>query len=692
MVAELLLEIGTEEIPSGYLEPGLKAFKELAEICFKDNRIEVAGGIHTYGTPRRLVLIGKSVTEEQEDLVQEMTGPPKKIAFDESGKPTRAAMGFASKNGIPVESIEFIDTPKGEYLYCKTLVKGRAVREILADAIPEILSKIPWPKSMRWGAVNVPFVRPVQWVLAIMNGDVIPFEFAGVKSGDVTWGHRFMKPAPIQVSSAQNYIKATQESYVLINQKEREDIVAADAKKAAESVKGVPADDPDLISTTANLVEFPSAVCGGFDPAFLKLPAPVLITAMKKHQKYFAVYDAASRLLPNFVAINNTIAKDPSVVQKGHERVLRARLSDADFFYREDQKRSLMDRMEDLKGVIYQADLGTSYEKVQRFTRLAEYLAEKMLPEEAENVKTAAALCKCDLVTHMVTEFPNLQGVMGKAYAEIEKYSPEVCQAIHDHYLPNRAEGDLPVSKVGAIVSLADRMDSIAGCFCVGLAPSGNTDPFALRRHALAIIRILEHLQWNISLHEFIERALSILNEKLTFDKDTVFHTVLDFFRERYRHMLLRSNMAADPITAIVSVDFDNVCELRSRIDALVCFSEASEEFPALTATYKRIANFLKKQTTPYDVSPDHFVEKCETVLWQAYLDTREKVDECLKKKAYYDALNVMVSLRKPVDDLFDGVEVLTKEDDQLRENRVGLLQQLSALFLRVADFSRISA
>jgi glycyl-tRNA synthetase beta chain len=691
MVAELLLEIGTEEIPSGYLEEGLKALKELAEACLQEHRIEMAGGVYAFGTPRRLVLIGKAIAGQQEDIVQEVTGPPRNVAYDNEGNPTKAALGFAKKQGIPVEELGCIETPKGEYLYAKTRIPGRPTRDILAGALPELLLKIPWPKSMRWGSVDVPFVRPVHWVLALFNGEVIPFKFAGVESGNITWGHRFMAPQPMQIYSVKGYLEAMKEASVLIDQKEREEVVERITREAAEREGGISVNDPDLVATVANLVEYPSAVCGSFDAGFLNLPVSVLITAMKEHQRYFAVYDSGSRLMPKFVAINNTIAKDESVVRKGHERVLRARLSDADFFFREDRKRPLGDRMEDLKGVIYQAELGTSYAKVKRFTRLAEYLAEMFLLDSLDGVKTAAGLCKCDLVTHMVTEFPSLQGVIGKAYAQMEGYPEEVCRAIHEHYLPAKAGGELPRSRVGAVVSLADRMDTICGCFAIDLIPSGNADPFALRRHALAMIRIVEDRGWDLSLSAFIEKALSILNEDVRFDRDAVFAQIQDFFRERYRYMMLRSGYESDPIVAVISVSFDRICGLRSRIDQLRKFASESEEFQALTLTFKRVTNILKKQEQPYDVSPALFREDCESSLWEACQAVKDDVYACLERKEYYAALNLMARLRKPVDDFFDGVEVLTKEDDQLKGNRVGLLQHLSRLFLSVADFSKFS-
>ncbi len=691
MVSELLVEIGTEEIPSGYLEEGLEAFRRLMVSCLKENRIEIAGGIYTFGTPRRLVLIGKAIAGKQEDLVREITGPPKNVAYDEKGNPTKATLGFARRQGVSVNELGCIGTSKGEYLYVKSKIPGRQTKDVLAEALPEIISKIPWPKSMRWGTVNVPFVRPVHWVLAIINGDVIPFEFASVESGNITWGHRFMKPEPIEIYSIQGYLQGMKESFVLIDQREREELVENAVIKAAESVGGIPADDPDLVSTVANLVEYPSAVCGSFEKDFLNLPDSVLITAMKEHQRYFAVYDSELRLMPNFVAVNNTIAKNESVVRRGHERVLRARLSDADFFFKEDQKRPLEDRLQDLKGVIYQAELGTSYAKVRRFIRLCEYLAEMVIPEKLEEVKTAAKLCKCDLVTHMVTEFPSMQGVMGKEYARMEGYSEEVCSAIHEHYFPVKAGGQLPTSAVGSVISLADRMDTIVGCFAIGVIPTGKADPFALRRQALSIIRILESMEWDISLVAFVDKAITILSEEIEFDGDKVFVGVEAFFKERYRYMMLRSGYESDPIVAVISVAFDRICGLRTRIDQLKKFASESKEFQALTFTFKRVTNILKNQKQTYKVAPERFEHVCESNLWGTYQAVKDGVYGCLEKSEFFEALNLLSRLRQPVDDFFDRVEVLTKKDDKLRENRIGLLQHLSGLFLSVADFSKFS-
>jgi len=528
-------------------------------------------------------------------------------------------------------------------------------------------------------------------VLALFEDEVIPFEVAGVRSENKTRGHRFMAPLIMEVDNLQSYLQKMSESSVIIDRREREEKAEEAVIRAANTVSGNPMKDPELLSTVANLVEFPSAVCGSFDEMFLNLPAPVLITPMKEHQKYFAVHDQDGRLMPNFVAVNNTSARDESIVRRGHERVLRARLADADFFFREDRKRPLEERLEDLKGVIYQAELGTSFAKVQRFTELAEYVAEQIAPETINEVRLAARLCKCDLVTEMVTEFPSLQGVMGKEYARLDGHPEEVCLAMHEHYLPLRAGGELPSSLIGAIVGVADRMDTITGCFAIQLEPTGAADPFALRRHSLAIIRILEKMAWDIPLSTVISKSISILNELIEFDRELIFKKVTGFFRERYKNMMLRSDYKSDLIEAVISVEFDQINQLRFRIDQLKEFVTESEEFESLVLTFKRITNILKKQEESIDVDPGLFKESCEFRLWEAYQGLKDEVYRMREAENFLGALNLMVRLRKPVDDLFDGVEILTKDNPRLRDNRVGMLQHLARLFLSPADFSKFS-
>lgn len=688
-MSELLLEIGTEEIPSGYIEDGLKELKRLAETRLEEARVPVGGGLETLGTPRRLVLLGRDVAGRQEDTVQEVTGPPVRAAFDASGNPTKAGLGFARKQGVAVEDLGRVDTPKGEYVFVRRDIPGRPAGEVLAELIPGVIRDIPWPKSMRWGSVGFLFARPIHWVVALLDGEVIPFEVAAVKSGRRSRGHRFLSPDPFEVKGVDDYLDRIAEARVVVDPEVRKAEVKTVAREAASAVAGEVVLEPSLVATVAHLVELPSAVCGGFDSEFLALPDPVIITPMAEHQKYFAIRNAQGRLLPHFVAVNNTRARDEDVVRRGHERVLRARLSDADFFFKEDRKRPLADRLEDLKDVIYQAELGTSFAKVERFTRLAVKLAEDLAPERADEAGQAAQLAKCDLVTEMVGEFPSLQGTMGEVYAGLDGHPRAICRAVREHYLPLRAGGDLPEGVLGALVGIADRMDTIAGCFAIGQEPSGAADPFALRRHALAILRILEQRAWGLSLEGLVAQALAGLSESVAFDREAVHARVMDFFRERYRNRLLQEGHDAGVVDAVLSARFDRVPGLRNGVGHLERFVQASKDFDSLVLTFKRVTHILKKEEGRFEVDPALLEEACEQELWQAYQELKGDVLRLVETGEEQAALDRMATLRAPVDAFFEGVEVLARDDPQKRRNRVGLLQHVSGLFLTVADFSR---
>jgi len=690
MFGELLLEIGTEEIPSDYFENGLRELRRLAESYLRDNRVQMKGGLDSYGTPRRLVLVGKAIAGKQEDTVQEMTGPPKKAAFDERGNPTKAAFAFAKRQGVSVDELQFLETPKGEYVYVKREIPGRPTKELLSEILPALIANIPWPKSMRWGSGVFSFVRPIHWVLALFNGETVAFEVAGVRSGNKTRGHRFMAPEIMEVRNLQDYLEKMNKGSVIIDQRQREGAVEKAVIAAAKSVSGTAMGDPKLLSTVTNMVEFPSAICGTFDGVFLNLPDPVLTTAMKEHQRYFPIRDQEGRLMPNFVAVNNTIARNASIVRKGHERVLRARLADADFFFKADRKRPLPDRLEDLKTVIYQAELGTSFAKVQRFTKLAEYLAKQIAPEMINDVGLAARLCKCDLVTEMVAEFPSLQGIMGEIYARLDGYAEDVCLAISDHYLPVQADSRLPGSLIGSVVGLADRMDSIVGCFAIGLEPTGTTDPYALRRQALGIIRIIRNKKITISLPDFVRKSGSILNETISFEVDEVAGKVLNFMKDRFKNLLLSEGIPQDLIEAVITVDFSFLNQLEERIAALKRFRDLSKDFEPLAMAFKRIMNIVKGFEGSYRVDPDLFEDKSEEDLWKAFQSVKDRAKKEMDRENYFEALNLLAGLSGPVDEFFSQVMVMT-EDRRVRENRIGMLKGLNQFFLQVADFSTCS-
>ncbi|RLB12467.1 MAG: glycine--tRNA ligase subunit beta [Deltaproteobacteria bacterium] len=686
---ELILEIGTEEIPSGYIKNGLDQLKALSEEMFKKNRI-ACDEIGTYGTPRRLVLIARGISEKQEDTIQEIKGPPKNVSFDKQGNPTKAAISFAQKNNAKIEDIEIISTPKGEYLFIRHKIPGQMTFDILKEELPKVISGISWPKSMRWADVRFSFARPIHWILCLLDGKVVPIEIAGIKAGNTSRGHRFMAPDPMVIRGVEDHLEQMRKAYVIIDPEERKRMVMESVKKSAEEIKGIPDDDSGLLDTVTNLVEYPFAICGGFEERFLELPAPVIITPMKEHQKYFPVYTRDKKLMPNFVAISNIIPKDVDLVKKGLERVIRARLSDAEFFFKEDQKRPLMERLEELKDVIYHARLGTSMEKVERFTKLAEYICGTILPEALDDVRLVCKLCKCDLTTLMVSEFPDLQGIMGREYARIEGYPKHICNAIYEHYLPAGSFGDLPGSDIGAIVGVADRMDTVCGYFAIGIKPTGSADPFGLRRHAISIIRIIEGMGWDISIRDIIKRSLEILSSKVEIRPD-IEKEILSFFKDRYRFMIMRDGYPAEIVNAIISVSFDKISPLRERIRQLQEYIQKTDNFEELVLTVKRISNILKKQEERYQVDESLFNEIWEERLWKSYLEIERKVKGFLSKGDYFHALETLSLLKTPVDELFDNVEILTKKDEKLKRNRIALIQGIEMLFKEVADFSKFS-
>ncbi|MGE5708450.1 MAG: glycine--tRNA ligase subunit beta, partial [Bacteroidota bacterium] len=481
MAKDLFLEIGCEEIPAGFVPKAMADMEALMKKELESARVEYAG-IRTFGTPRRLVLAVNGMAERQPDAELTAMGPAKSAAYDADGNPTKAAQGFARGQGVDVADLKVVVTPKGEYLAAVKSEVGRNTSELLPEILPRLIGAIPFRKSMRWADFDVRFARPIHWIVALFDGVVVPFSFGNIESGSVSRGHRFMANTTFPVRDLAHYLEECERHFVIPDPEKRKEIIRREIERVAQQAKGNVLPDESLLEQVSFLVEYPSAVHGTLSPDFLVVPSEVLITSMREHQRYFSLVDGNGKLLPGFITINNTLTEDPSVVVKGNERVLRARLSDARFFYDEDRKVKLESRVEALKSVVYQAKLGTSYEKMERFRELAKGLAERLNPQVADKVARAATLCKADLVSGMVGEFPEVQGIMGREYALHDGEDAAVANAVAEHYLPTQAGGELPASDVGAFVSLADKVDTICGCFSVGLIPTGSADPYALRR------------------------------------------------------------------------------------------------------------------------------------------------------------------------------------------------------------------
>jgi len=688
-MSEMLFEIGTEEIPAGYIQPALRFFAEGAKSHFDELGLSY-GEVRTMGSPRRLTLAVRDLQERQPDRVVEHVGPSKQAGFDPQGNPSKAAIGFARSRGVGVESLKVAETPKGEYLVAVEQVEGRAAVELLPEVLTALVREMPFPKSMRWGDGAITFARPIQWLLALLDGRVIDLVIDETKAGATTSGHRFMGSASVTVSGADEYVSRLREQHVLVDPDERRTAVVAAVKKAVAEWSGVngaaPILDDELVATVTNLVEIPWGVCGSFDAKFLELPREVLITSMREHQKYFPVADADGNLLPLFVAVNNTRVDDRELAVRGHQRVLRARLEDALFFFREDKKRKLSGLQQNLAGIVFQNKLGTMLEKSERVSDLARILAEKICPQNCEHAVRAAQLAKCDLLTEMVGEFPSLQGIMGREYALLDGEPREVAEAVYEHYLPVRAGGELPQKIVGAVVGLADRIDTLAGCFAIGEKPTGTTDPFGLRRQALGLLHIIRAHRLHVSLAELVQEAMGGYRGSVDIMEDAA-DQLMEFIRLRFENDVIATGVKPEVVSAATSVEFDDAVDCTARILALTNIRNR-EEFAVLAGSFKRIRNIIKDNRKTF-IDESLLADDQEKVLYQTLVAVKTQAAPLLHKRQYEDALAVMLQMKEPVDRFFDHVMVMT-EDASVRQNRLNLLTALGELVLKVGDISKM--
>ncbi len=687
MTRTLLFEIGTEEIPAGFMEPALSFMEKYITKAFNTQRID-HGEIVSMGTPRRLVLMVKEVAETQRDKVEEVMGPPAKVAFDDEGKPTKAALGFAKGQGVAVEDLKVKETPKGAYIYVLKEEKGGKTLDLLPDILEQLVRSIPFKKSMRWGNRDLRFARPIHWFLALFGEEVVEFEIEGIRSGRVTYGHRFLAPDPIELARPEEYLEAMEKAKVVVDHRARRASIWEQVQREAARVGGVPQEDEDLLDEVNFLVEYPVATCGTFDEEFLELPPEVLITPMKEHQKYFPVFDKEGKLLNHFVVVNNMLTDNMDLITQGNERVLRARLADARFFFQEDKETPLTDMFEKLKDVVFQEKLGTSYEKVMRFRQLALFMAEKVAPEKRDLVDRTALLCKADLESQMVYEFPELQGIMGREYAKIQGEPEEVYLGIYEHYLPRFAGDDLPTTVTGALVGIADRIDTIVGCFGIGLIPTGSEDPYGIRRDTLGVIHVILNQGFRLSLGELVDKALEILGDKVERDPQEVKEEVLNFLRQRLYHLWVSEGFRQDLVDAVLSAGFDDLVAARKRLEALQAFSQ-DPNFEALMTTFKRVVNILPPDFTQDQVDPSLLTKEEEKALYQALLQLEGKVQELVEKEDYLEALKTIATLKDKVDAFFDGVLVMDK-DERIKNNRLALLKRIARLFTGIADLAKV--
>jgi glycyl-tRNA synthetase beta chain len=685
MTKELFLEIGTEEIPAGFLPKAMADIETL--ICKELENARLGfGEVKTLATPRRMALFVGGIPVVQPDAEITAMGPAKNIAFGADGKPSKAAVGFARGQGVDVAALTVVTTDKGEYVAATRKETGRPTHELLGEILPRLIGNIPFKKSMRWGDFDVRFARPIHWIVALFDCVVVPFSFGPIESGTISRGHRFMANTTFPVRDFAHYLEECERHFVIPDPSVRKEIIRREIHRVAKAAGGQLLPDEGLLDEVTYLCEYPSAVHGTFSADFLKVPKEVLITSMRSHQRYFSVVDSEGKLLNAFITINNTLTEDPSVVVKGNERVLRARLSDARFFFEEDLKVQLESRVRSLKSVVYQQKLGTSFEKMERFRSLAEKLAGEFAPASLDKVSRAAFLCKADLVTGMVGEFPEVQGIMGREYALLQGEDPEVAVAIAEHYLPTQAGGDLPAGDAGALVSIADKLDTICGCFGVGLIPTGSADPYALRRAAIGIIAIVIDREYRLSLAEYLNASLDLLGSKLTRPRAEVLADVTDFFKGRFVN-LLSGEFPTDAIDAAVSAGFDDLVDAQSRIAALAAF-KGREDFEPLAVAFKRVCNIVKEGVNA-TVDVSLFQDTAEGELFASFEMVRDKVAAAVAGREYVGALTEIATLRAPVDNFFNKVMVMA-DDPAVRTNRLALLTGIARLFAAIADFARI--
>jgi glycyl-tRNA synthetase beta chain len=708
VTGELLLEIGCEEIPAGMIERAAAELKGLLAKHLVTARLvdepTVENSIETFGAPRRLVAIAKNVRVKQEDVTREIVGPPKAVAYDAQGKPTRAALSFSEKQSIPIDKLLVIGTPKGEYLAARQSIAGEPAKEVLARALPECIREISWPRSMYWATAESPrFIRPIRWIVAVLDGATVPFSFADVRSGNRTDGHRFLGKKGIVVTGARDYESKLRRNFVLCRPDERRKKIEGEMR-ALTSRRSLRAhEDAELLNLVTYLNEYPTVISGDFDPAYLELPDEILITVMRGHQKYFAVEKRAGELAPHFLAVINLPRDAKGLVRAGHERVLRARFADARFFWDSDQKCKLDAYLPKLAAVTYERRLGSYGDKVERVRTLARWLAEQwfnrgMTQADVAGSDRAAELAKCDLVTEMVREFPELQGVVGGLYARAQGEPESIAWAVYDHYKPVGLDDPLPRNLIGCTVALADKLDSLVACFGVGIVPTGSSDPFALRRAATGIVKIILEKRLPVSLSAMISAAAKSLKEhppRIDVSHQTE-QQALAFLLERARfYFREKSGYSYDEINAVFAAGADDLCDAADRIAAVKAI-RYSKDFGPLAASFKRIRNILEKSAGKDDkgqvaVRGELLSEKPEVDLHATAQKIREEVAIRKKERNYKSALEDISRLRPAVDKFFDGVLVMV-EDREVRKNRIALLASLLKEFSTIADFSELGA
>lgn len=693
MPKDVLIEIGMEEVPARFIRDAAEQLKHKIAAFLKESRIE-HGNIRVFATPRRMAVLFEQTAEGQQDIREDVKGPSKKIAMDDNGDWTKAALGFARSQGVEPASLSLKDVNGTQYVFAVKEQKGGESAAVLGQALPELISSMTFPKNMRWGSGSLRFVRPIRWIAALFGDDIIPFEIAGVPSGRISRGHRFLG-RETEIASPSSYVTQLEEQYVIADMEKRKQHIL-DQIQALSAEQGWHVEvSEELLEEVLFLVEYPTVLFGSFSSEFLHIPQEALITSMREHQRYFPVLDEAGKLLPHFVTVRNGDDRALDQVAKGNEKVLRARLSDAAFFYREDQKLKIDDALQKLESIVFHEELGSMGEKVRRIQNLAGLLADQLQakPQQKMDALRTAQICKFDLVTQMVYEFPELQGSMGQDYALKAGERESVARAIYEHYMPRFSGDSAPASPVGAIVSMADKLDTITGFFSIGIIPTGSADPYALRRQASGIVQIIQELKQPLLLTQLFVLALNVYKESrgsaLKREDQDILDDLMNFFGLRVKNTLQEKSIRYDVIDAVMLSEqgFDNVQAAVTRADVLMD-ALGFETFKKTVESFNRVNNLAAKADNAA-IQANQLQEASEQALYNAWQEAHKRFGQDVQEGRWQQAFEEIASLQDPITVFFDQVMVMDP-DEQIRRNRLALLSRISADLKSFADFSKV--
>ena len=689
MSKNYLLEIGVEELPARLVGDALAQLKSNTQGLLKEERISY-DNMKLYSTPRRLTLIIEGLGEKQENINDKVKGPAKRIAFDQDDNPTKALMGFMRGQGIDIASI-YVEAYNGEeYVYAGIVKEGKTIENILSENMANIIKSINFPKSMRWGGKSIKFARPIRWLISLLSDKIVAFDLEGIKASNITKGHRFLGSSRIEINNVDEYMEKLRENYVIVDQEERKEIIKYGSERLAKEKGGNLQQDESLLDEVTNIVEYPTPIIGKIKEEYLSLPIDVVVTPMKEHLRFFPVLDDKKRLLPYFITVRNGNEDFIETVIKGNEKVLGARLEDAKFFYKDDIKKPLESYVMDLKNIVFQEKLGSLFDKTKRVQKLAYKISDYLeVGEETEkNIERAGYLAKADLVTKMVSEFTELQGKIGMEYAKASDENEIVSLAIFEQYLPRFAGDDLPTTTAGSVLSIADKMDSIAGLFAINILPTGSQDPFGLRRQALGIINIILDKKLNLSINEIVETALYMYVDVngLAFDYNKVKDEIMEFFIGRIRNMFMDIGIRYDIVDAIIVANIDNIYDMKIRANKLNEWLKKEESSEILSA-FNRVSNLAEKATSS-EVYRDLLTEE-EIELYESFNNVEDKIKSSIEKKEYDKALDYLVTLKGPIDNFFNKVMVMV-DDEKIRINRLGLLKKIYDSMIQICDLSKI--